>query len=201
MSFGILGLFSPAIFAYELAQGKPWDEALGIAKKGGSGTDPFFGKPDMLQLLMFAGIMKLSKTPEGLKVLEKIGVEFTKGIFKTLSFLGQASAANPVAAWANPILISGVLERFGFLPPAFNANYHLGITFISGVNIYEGILNDVANALPWNAMKPPENPQYPSAVTFAGEMGQLGWDQGDIVDLAKAIQPRTTTTKAKVVKK
>ena len=196
MSFGILGLFSPAVLAYEIAQGTPWDEALGIAKKSETGTDPFFGKTDMLQLLMFAGVMKLSKTPEGLKVLERIGVEFTKGIFKTLSFLGQASAANPVAAWANPILISGVLERFGFLPPAFNANYHLGITMISGVEIYSGILNDVANALPWNAMKNPPAPFYPETIHFAAEMDQRGWEHGDIVALAKAARPGATTTKA-----
>ena len=198
MSFGILGLFSPAVLAYELARGTPWDEALGLAKKGGSGTDPFFGKPDMLQILMFAGVMKLSKTPEGLKVLEKIGVEFTKGIFKTLSFLGQASSANPVSAWANPILISGVLERFGFLPPKFNANYHLGITVISGVEIYSDILNDVADALPWNLMKGAPEAQYPSAVTFAGEMGAQGWDPSEIADYAKAIQPRAAS---RVVKK
>ena len=162
-----MGLFSPAAFAYELAQGKPWEEALGIAKQGGTPGDAFFGKPDMLQLLMFAGVMKLSKTPEGLKVLEKIGVEFTKGIFRTLSFLGQASAANPVAAWANPILISGVLERFGFLPPKFNANYHLGITAISGVEIYQDFLKDIADALPWNIIKGAPEAQYPSEIKFA----------------------------------
>ena len=176
MSFGILGLFSPAVLAYQLAQGTPWDEALGIAKKGGSGTDPFFGKTDMLQLLMFAGIMKLSKTPEGLKVLEKIGVEFTKGVFKMLSFGAQASAANSVAAWGFPVLASGVLERFGFLPPKFNANYHLGITAISGIQIYEGILNDVADALPWNLMKSDRDVAYPDTVHFA-PVGDIKGDE------------------------
>ena len=167
MSFGILGLFSPALFAYELARGTPWDEALGIAKKGGTGTDPFFGKPDMLQLLMFAGIIKLSKTPEGLKVLEKIGVSFVNGMFKMLSFGAQASAANPVMAWSFPILASGICERFGFLPPKFNANFHLGVTAISGIKIYEGMLKDIADALPWNLIDSPPAPQYPSELKLA----------------------------------
>jgi len=195
MSFGILGLFSPAVLAYELAKGTPWDEALGIAKVAGSPPDAFFGKPDMLQILMFAGILKLSKTPEGLKVLEKIGVEFTKGVFKMLSFGAQASVGNPVSSWSYPILISGVLERFGMLPPAFNANFHLGITVVSGVEIYQDFLKDIGDALPWNILKGAPEAQYPQAVTFAGEMGAQGWDPSEIAEYAKAIQPRGTTTK------
>jgi len=176
MSFGILGLFSPAVFAYELAQGKPWEEALGIAKQGGTPGDAFFGKPDMLQLLMFAGIMKLSKTPDGIKVLEKIGVSFVNGMFKMLSFGAQASAANPVMAWAFPILASGICERFGFLPPKFNANYHLGVTAISGIKIYEEMLKDVADALPWNLVDSPPAPMYPSDLKLAS-VGDIKGDE------------------------
>ena len=130
-------------------------------------SDPFLDNVDMMQALMFLGIAKLSKTPEGMKVLDHLGTEFMKGTFRTLAFLAQASAANPVAAWANPILISGVLQRFGFLPPKFNTNFHLGITVISGVEIYSDIIKDVADALPWNLFKGAPEIQYPQSLTFA----------------------------------
>lgn len=159
MSFGIKDVARIVSPAYAIGE-----QLTGTEQKA---ADSFFPKVDAYQAIMLLGLIKLSKTPEGLKVIEKIGTEFTKGIFKTLSFLGQASAANPVAAWANPILISGVLERFGFLPPRFNANYHLGITVISGVEIYSDILSDVADALPWNLMKGAPEQQYPTDVKFA----------------------------------
>ena len=112
-------------------------------------------------------ILKLAKMPGGLKVIESLGKEFLKGMFKTLHYLGQASAANPVAAWANPILISAVLDRFGFLKPGFIANYHLGITTISGIDIGVDVINAIAGALPWNILKGTTPSEFPTSIVYA----------------------------------
>jgi len=128
-------------------------------------------------LILGVVLFKLSKTPEGIKLIGQLGTEYLKGMFKTMSFLAQASAANKIAAWANPILISGVFERFGMLPKGFNTNYHLGITVISGVEMAADFVGDVLDALPWNLFKPPDPKEYPSHIVYAetGEVSEISY--------------------------
>lgn len=128
---------------------------------------------DYMPIIAAYLVLKLSKTPEGLKVLKALGTEFIKGIFKTLNSLGKASAANKVAAWANPVLISGVLDRFGFLKPGFNNGYHLGVTVISGASIAEGFLDTLQGFFPFSS---PEPSDFPSHISFGDE----GVDRQDI---------------------
>lgn len=97
----------------------------------------------IFQVALIGGALKLAKMPDGMKTLQVLGKETISGLFNTLDSLGQASAANHIAGWANPILISGVLERFGMLPPAFNNGFHAGITLISGVDLATSILKDI----------------------------------------------------------
>lgn len=117
---------------------------------------------DYMPIITVMLLLKLSKTKEGLKVLDHLGKEFIRGIFSTLKSLGHASAANYISAWANPILVSGVLDRFGFLKPGFNKNYHLGLTVISGAKVYEEITEIAVGALPWSALKGPTPSDFPS---------------------------------------
>ena len=111
----------------------------------------------VFQVLLIGLANKLSKRPGGMKLIETLGKATIKGLFDTLDSLGQASAANSVAAWANPVLISGIFERFGMLPPQFNAGYHAGITTISGVDIVTGVISDILGA----------KGSFPESIAFA----------------------------------
>lgn len=108
--------------------------------------DIFENKNLIFQAMMIGGFLKLAKMPDGMKTLQILGKEAIHGLFDMLDSAAQASSANPVAAWANPMLISGVLERFGMLPPRFNRGFHLGISRISGVDLVSGVLGDLFGA-------------------------------------------------------
>lgn len=142
------------------------------AQSQGSGFFPSVGQLtggpeiDIMDLGLAAVLVNLTKTPEGLKTIQVLGKAFLDGIFKTLSFMGQASAANKVAAWGNPVLVSGVLERFGFVKPGFNANYHLGLTVIAGADIAQGILGAIAGFIPFGK---PSDSSFPDNISFAAE--------------------------------
>ena len=113
----------------------------------------------IFQLALISAAMRLAKTPEGMKTLQILGKETIHGLFQTLSYLGKASAANHVAAWANPVLISGVLERFGMLPPAFNRGFHKGITVVGGVDLTRGIIEAILD----------KKGGFPSSLNFGNE--------------------------------
>ncbi len=123
--------------------------------------------PSAETMLLALVVLKLSKTAEGLKLIGKLGTEYLKGMFKTMSFLAQAGAANKISAWANPILISGVFQKWGMLPAHFNDNYHLGITVISGIQITQSIIDTVLDVLPWSDLGSIEPSDFPSDITFA----------------------------------
>ena len=97
----------------------------------------------IFQIALIGAFKQLTKTKEGHKTIQILGKELIKGVLDTTHALGQASAANAVAAWANPVLISGVLERFGCLPPHFNAGYHAGITMCAGVDVITGVIDSL----------------------------------------------------------
>jgi hypothetical protein len=118
--------------------------------------DVFNNKNLVFQALLINGVLKFAKMEGGMKTLQVLGKETIKGLFDMLDSLGQASAANHVASWANPVLISGVLERFGLLPPAFNNGFHKGITVTAGVDLVSGIVEALIG-----------KGGFPSTLTFA----------------------------------
>lgn len=144
---------------------------------------------DVTDLAIAAVLIQLTKTPAGLRTIQVLGKAFLDGIFKTLGFMGQASAANKVAAWGNPVLISGILERFGFLKPGFNSNYHLGLTIIAGASVAESILGAIAGFIPFGK---PADSSYPDSITFAAEVGeqltQEGWTPEQATELIKSVK-------------
>ena len=125
----------------------------------------FMGKDIRFEhfLILFA-LVKLAKTPGGLKVIESLGKEFLKGLFSTLHALGQASAANKVASWANPYLVALVLDRFGFINPNYLLEYKVGLSLISGASIAEGFLDNIQGIFPFSK---PEPAEYPQNITFS----------------------------------
>jgi len=97
----------------------------------------------MQNLLIFAVVARLSKTPEGLKVLRDIAVQAIKTVGDTCEALAKASVGNPVAAWANPYLLSIIFERFSLVPSERMMEFRIGLSLVSGVEVLE----DVAVAL------------------------------------------------------
>lgn len=115
-------------------------------------------------MLLMVMVLKLSKTPEGLKVIQALGKEFIKGAFDTLHALGQAAAANKVTSWANPYLVSIVLERFGFVRPENMVEFRAGLSVISGAAVVESVLDSIQGIFPFSN---PEQSEYPTHVTFS----------------------------------
>ena len=111
----------------------------------------------IFQALLISGALKLAKMKDGMKTLQILGKATIDGLFDCMDSLGQASAANALASWANPVLISGVLERFGMLPPQFNKGYHDGLSKLAGVDIVTGLVESIFG----------KGGAFPEALTFA----------------------------------
>lgn len=115
------------------------------------------------QIVVAVAVSRLARTPGGMQVIR----ESAKGVFHTLHALAQASGANRLAAWANPILISAVFERMGLLHPRFNSHFHLSISLLAGVELTKDFVDMIAGALPWNLLDKPDPSDYPSSIVFS----------------------------------
>lgn len=120
--------------------------------------------PLIEKLVMGLILVKLAKVPGGLKVIQTLGKEFLKGIFDTLHALGQASAANQVAAWANPFIVALVLRRFGFIDHLGAAEFKAGISVITGATVAEGFLDTLQGIFPFSS---PEPSEFPSSIVYS----------------------------------
>lgn len=110
------------------------------------------------ELLMVLAVIKLAKMPGGLQVIKELGKSFLKMVGDALDSLGKASAANPVTAWANPYLVSIVLERFGFVDSARMAEFRIGLSLISGAKIAEGFVDTLGTIIPFSPHDPSDFP-------------------------------------------
>ena len=132
------------------------------------------------QIIMALVVLKIAKMPGGLKIIESLGKEFLKGMFDTLHALGQASAANKVAAWANPYIVGSVLRRFGFLSQFDIVQFRVGLSTIAGATVAEGYLDTIQGFFPFTK---PEPSEFPSQIVFsAREAGvevpeTITWEQ------------------------
>lgn len=118
---------------------------LGAEESAGLDTkdplqDVLENKNLIFQALIVSGMLKLAKMKDGMKTLQILGKELIHGVFNSADSLAQSAAANAVSAWACPMLLSGLYERFGLLPPAFNHGFHDGISKITGINLTTGIV-------------------------------------------------------------
>jgi hypothetical protein len=116
------------------------------------------------ELIVLLIAFKISEKPGGMKLLETLGKEFIKGTFDTLHSLGQASAANSIAAWANPYLISIVLERFGFVPSNKMLEFRVGLSIIAGAATAESIIDTIQGIFPFSS---PEKSEFPDNIVYS----------------------------------
>lgn len=110
------------------------------------------------EILLFIAVIKVAKMPGGLQLIRELGKSFLKMIGDTLDSLGKASAANPVTAWANPYLVSIVLERFGFVDPIRMAEFRIGLSLISGAQVAEGFVDTLSSIVPFSPHDPSDFP-------------------------------------------
>lgn len=115
-------------------------------------------------LIMGLILVKLAKIPGGLKVIQTLGKEFLKGVFDTMHALGQASAANLVAAWANPYLVGLILRRFGFIDHQGSNEFKMGLSIISGAQVAEGFVDTLQGIFPFSS---PEPSDFPSSINYS----------------------------------
>ena len=164
-----------ALAAYEMWKRKKLDEKIAAGQDLTKAEEyeyhnlEFLGKDvGFTHFVLALGLIKLAKTPGGLKVIESLGKEFLKGLFGTLHALGQASAANKVAAWANPYLVALVLDRFGFINPDYLLEYKVGLSLISGADVAEGFVDSLQGIFPFTR---PEPSEYPTSITYSSPGG------------------------------
>lgn len=150
-------------------------------------------------LLIALVVMKLSKTPQGLDVIKTLGKEFIRGIFDTMHSLGQAAAANKVTSWANPYLVAMVLDRFGFINPAYMLEFKVGLSLIAGATVAESFLDNLQGIFPFSKCEPSE---YPSNIVFSARQAgvevpeKMSWTE--LTDLMKTFpRPRAAPRKKK----
>jgi len=100
------------------------------------GTDD----PFLEQMLLALVAVKVAKTPEGLKVLRDLGIEYLRTIGKTLVALEDASTSNWVNCLLNQKLSMRVMRRLGLLTNTdyntLNADYN---QILKWVLLKEGI--------------------------------------------------------------
>ncbi|MDH5793060.1 MAG: hypothetical protein OEZ18_00660 [Candidatus Bathyarchaeota archaeon] len=124
------------------------------------------------ELIMLLAAIKIAKMEGGMKLLETLGKEFIKGTFDTLHALGQASAANNISAWANPYLVSIVLERFGFVPSSKMLEFRAGLSILAGAEAVESLADTLQGIFPFTS---PEPSPFPSNIVYSArsEGGQV----------------------------
>ena len=148
---------------------------------------PSVEQPDLMPYFGLFILAKLSKTPEGLKVIKDLGKEFIKGLFDTLHALGQASSANYITAWANPIIVASILTRFGFVERKWYNGFAVGISALAGAKVTEGFVDEIARIFPFSAR---DTPDFPQQIVFsAREAGvevpkEISWTE--IAELMRA---------------
>lgn len=111
------------------------------------------------QLLIAVILKRIAEKPEGMKALERVSAEAVRGYFQTCVALAKASAANPISAWANPYLLSTMLERFGLVKSGRMVEFRIGISLQAGMQIATDILSKLTKWIPFSPAAPTEFPQ------------------------------------------
>lgn len=114
---------------------------------------------DKHEALFLIALFKLSKTPEGLKVIQNLGGKFIDGLFSAQKAMCATAAGNDISAWAAPVLNSAIFERFGMVPPGFNSQFHLGLSMIAGAEFIEDITSAITGIFHFAKTEKSENIQ------------------------------------------
>lgn len=111
------------------------------------------------ELLIGLVVIKLSQTPEGMRMLREIAVQGIRTLGDSMEALAKASVGNPVSAWANPYLLSLVYERVGLVDSARMTEYRIGLNLMSGVKMADEILETLSSFKPFSKPEPSEFPK------------------------------------------
>lgn len=118
-------------------------------------------------MLMWLFMIKLSKTPEGMKILGDMAKGLIDAFGKSLNAYCKAGVGNPIAAWGSGRLLSQMMERFGIITLAQAIDFSIGINIITGANVAEGYLDTIQGLFPFTS---PEPSEYPSEVHLGNDI-------------------------------
>jgi len=156
----ILAVVSPAsAIALHFFPPTPEDLAVGKTKpsfpeQDNPTTQRFLFSPLLIpsegqleQLVLLLGIVKLSKSPEGLKVLQAVAVQYLKTLGTTLEALETSSSSNWLTAIVNQKLSLRVMRRLGLITATEAANLEADYNYIFHITIAkEGIVEGLTAA-------------------------------------------------------
>lgn len=76
------------------------------------------GWPSQLSsIVLLLGFKKLSQTPEGVKAIQAIALEYLKSIGKIISTLSQSSSAHVISCAINQYVACTIYQRLGLMSP------------------------------------------------------------------------------------
>lgn len=76
------------------------------------------GLPSIIEaVVLLVGIKRLSESPEGLKVLRDLGMEYLRTIGKVISTLSQSSSAHVISCAMNQYVACTIYQRLGLMSP------------------------------------------------------------------------------------
>lgn len=93
-------------------------------------------------LIFWLILVKMSKTPQGMKQVGQILLEMVKGSFSALETYCRAGAANEIAAWASGTLLSKFMERTGMISRGQAIDFVNGLNLLTGIGTVTGVLRD-----------------------------------------------------------
>jgi len=132
------------------------------AERAGIAPEDIPSEPivDKYQALFLIALLKLSKTPEGLKIINNLGGKFIDGLFAAQKSMNATCAGSDITAWGAPVIMSALYERFGLVSPGFNAQFHMGLSLISGGEFIEDITSAIAGMFRFSGAARSENIQH-----------------------------------------
>lgn len=107
-----------------------------------------FGSDNTLMELLVAAIaIKLSKTPEGLRVVRDVAVHYIDNIGRIVSTLEASSAANWLTCAINQRLCARILKNMGMITTNECNEYMSWTSWVVGAMIAKGFVTDTLSSL------------------------------------------------------
>lgn len=136
--------------------------------------DPFFPTHSVFSMgninenaLMWLLMLKLSKTPQGMRIVEKFLTKLVDAMADGLDAYCRAGSANRISAWGSGRLLSLFMERFGFITQSQAGGFDIGLTLLTGAEIVE----EFTTIIPWKAISP--DVDFPSTVVLGSKSRTL----------------------------
>lgn len=105
------------------------------------------GDQELEMMILLLAVVKLAKTPEGLKVLRDLGVKYLDTLGKTLIALEHSSSSNWLTALINQKLSLRVMRRLGLISATEAAGLEASYNWIFNAMYTKGFIVDTVSAL------------------------------------------------------